>query len=84
MILDHWSFQAPFKLPSKRPSAALGFKARAQMAGAPHYQGHSIGQQEKSCGTLGITSNTDYDRDYRANGGRLDLEMKVRCWSSLQ
>lgn len=35
------------------------------MVGVPHYQGHSLGQQEKPFGTLGITSDMDYNTDYR-------------------
>lgn len=36
-----------------------------QMVGVPHYQGHSLGQQEKPFGTLRITSDMDYNTDYR-------------------
>lgn len=46
-----------------------------QMVGVPHYQGHSLGQQEKPFGTLGITSDMDYNTDYREWKETQDLKL---------
>lgn len=54
------------------------------MVGVPHYQDHSLGQQEKPFGNLGITSDMDYNTDYREWKEMQGLEIIVPPQSYLQ